>query len=106
MRLTLWTQHDATSTVRGDNMIRTEWRLDMKLKDAKVLHQFMEYKGLNIRQLADRSGVSRATIGHLHSGARNTTSAKTAAQIEKALDCPAGFLFEATVSKVSREVAA
>lgn len=88
-------------------MIRTEWRLDMRLKDRTMLRQYMEFKHMNVRQLAKASGVSRATVGHLHSGARQGgCSPKTARLIEEALGCPSGLLFEARASKVSREVAA
>lgn len=88
-------------------MIRTEWRLDMRLKDRTMLRQYMEFKHLNVRQLAQAAGVSRATVGHLHSGARGGgCSPDTARRIEEALGCPPGLLFEARASKVSREVAA
>lgn len=87
-------------------MIRTEWRLDMRLKDAGMLRQYMDFKGLTIRQLADKAGVSHSTIGHLVSGSRNTAKAKTARAVEEALGAPNGLLFEARASKVSREVAA
>lgn len=79
----------------------------MRLKDRTMLRQYMEYKHMNIRQLALASGVKRATIGHLHSGARNGACSPTTARlIEGALGCPPGLLFEARASKVSREVAA
>ena len=87
-------------------MIRYEWRLDMRLKHASMLQQYMDYKGMTIRQLAEKAGVSHSTIGHLHSGFRNTTKAATAGKIERALDAPPGLLFEAVTSKVQREVAA
>ena len=88
-------------------MIREEWRLDLKLKSPEMLRQYMAYKGLNIRDLAKSAGVHRATIGHLHSGARGgKCSPDTARRIEQALACPPGLLFEARASKVSREVAA
>jgi transcriptional regulator with XRE-family HTH domain len=87
-------------------LIRTEWRLDMRLKSPEMLRQYMEYKHLRIRELAKAAGVSRATIGHLHSGERSTARPATARAIEGALGCPPGLLFEAISSKVSREVAA
>lgn len=88
-------------------MIRTEWRLDMRLKSPVMLRQYMAYKGMTVRQLAKAAGVSRATIGHLHSGARAGACApETARLVEEALCCPPGLLFEARASKVSREVAA
>lgn len=87
-------------------MIRAEWRLDMRLKDAAMLRQYMEFKDLTIRQLADRAGVSRSTIGHLVSGERSNAKPQTARAVEEALGAPNGLLFEARASKVSREVAA
>lgn len=78
----------------------------MRLKSPEMLRQYMVFKGLNIRQLADAACVARATIGHLHSGVRVTAKPETARKVEKALGCPPGLLFEARSSKVSREVAA
>ena len=79
----------------------------MRLKSRQVLRQYMDYKHVNVRELAKLAGVSRATIGHLHSGAREGACApSTARAIEEALQCPPGLLFEARASKVSREVAA
>lgn len=87
-------------------MIRTEWKLDMKLKSPQMLQQYMEFKRMKIRDLAKAADVSRATIGHLHSGSRKTAKPKTARAIEEALGCPPGLLFEGASSIVSREVAA
>ena len=88
-------------------MIRTEWRLDMKLKSPEMLRQYMAYKRMNIRELAKAAGVHSATIGHLHSGKRQgKCSPDTARRVEEALGCPPGLLFEARASTVSREVAA
>ena len=78
----------------------------MRLKDRRMLHQYMEYKRMKIRELAKAAGVSRATIGHLHSGKRSTCSPTTARRVEEALGAPAGLLFVATSSIVQREVAA
>ena len=87
-------------------MIATGWRLDMRLKDRRMLQQYMDYKRMRIRELARAARVSRATIGHLHSGARNTCKPETARAIEEALGAPTGLLFEASSSTVQREVAA
>lgn len=88
-------------------MKRTEWRLDLRLKSPEMLRQYMAYKGMRVRDLAKAAGVSRATIGHLHSGARQGyCSPATARAVEDALQCPPGLLFEARSSKVTREVAA
>lgn len=87
-------------------MIRSEWRLDMKLKSPAMLKQYMEYKHLTIRQLAVAAGISRSIVGHLCSGERSTCKPQTAGKIESALGCPPGLLFEPRSSNVSREVAA
>lgn len=65
-------------------------------KDA--LRQYMKYRDFTIQSLADRIGVSKATVGHLHSGGRKTVSPPTAKAIEKALDAPTGSLFIPKVS--------
>lgn len=85
-------------------MIATEWRLDMRLKNRQMLLQYMEYKGVRVRELAQAAGVSRATIGHLRSGARNTCKPATAKAVEEALGAPPGLLFDPIASRVSREV--
>lgn len=87
-------------------MIAQQWRLEMRLKDRRMLRQYMEYKRMRIRDLARAAGVSRATIGHLHSGKRKTCKTDTAARIEEALGAPPGLLFVASSSSVQREVAA
>lgn len=79
----------------------------MKLKSREMLRQYMDFKRMRVRDLAKAAGVSRATIGHLHSGKRQgSCSPATARAIEEALGCPPGLLFEARSSKVTREVAA
>lgn len=78
----------------------------MRLKSPEMLRQYMEFKRMKVRDLAKAAAVSRATIGHLHSGARDTAKPSTARAVEEALGCPPGLLFEARSSKVSREVAA
>lgn len=76
----------------------------MRLKDRRMLHQYMDYKRMKIRDLATAAGVSRATIGHLHSGSRKTTKPATARRIEEALGAPPGLLFDPVASPVSREM--
>lgn len=68
-----------------------------------MLRQYMEFKDLNVRALATQAGVSHSTIGHLHSGARNTVRTENARKIEKALGCPPGLLFGAHASIVQRD---
>lgn len=86
-------------------MIRIEGRFEVKLISAEALAQYMTFRGFTVRSLADRVDASRATIGHLRSGARRTCSPETAKRIERALDAPKGSLFVPSVSSVAREVA-
>jgi hypothetical protein len=82
--------------------VRTEWRLDVRLKDRRLLAQYIGPTGLDIsgRQLARRAGLGQAIVGHLISGRRTTCSKRTAAAIERALGCPTGLLFVESVSAV------
>lgn len=75
----------------------------MRLKSPQMLRQYMAYKRVNIRELARAAGVARATVGHLHSGARSTCSPKTARAIEEALQAPPGLMFDPIASNVARE---
>ena len=77
----------------------------MRLKSPVMLKQYMQFKGLTVRQLANAAGISHSTVGHLHSGARANANPRTARALEEALDCPPGLLFEARASKVQRETA-
>ena len=65
----------------------------VELISSHALRQYMSYRDSSIRKLASRIGVSPATIGHLHSGARKTVRPETAKAIEDALDAPRGSLF-------------
>ena len=69
----------------------------MKLISRRVLRDYMKYRRVSIRELAEQCGVAKATIGHLHSGARDTCSSTTAAVIEESLNAPPGSLFVAHV---------
>lgn len=60
-------------------------------KDA--LRGYMEYKRFTVQSLADRIGVSKATIGHLRGGGRKTVGPQIARDIEEALGVPPGILF-------------
>lgn len=84
-------------------MLITERRFDVKLISATALAQYMRYREVSVRELADRVGCSRATIGHLRSGERDYVRPDWAKRIEKALDAPKGSLFVPEVSTVARE---
>ena len=79
-----------------------EGRLDVRLISAAALRQYMTYRGLSVRSLAQKVGVSHGTIGWLTSGQRTTTKPKTAKAIAKALDCPVESLFVPVVVTGSR----
>ena len=85
-------------------MIRIEGRFEVKLISAQALAQYMKHRGFTVRSLAEVVGTSRATIGHLRSGKRNTCAPDLAKRIERVLDAPAGSLFVASISRVAREV--
>ncbi|WP_159622710.1 helix-turn-helix domain-containing protein [Ruania rhizosphaerae] len=86
-------------------MIVRERRFDVRLISASALAQYMKYRDLSVRELADKVGCSRATIGHLRSGHRTYIRPDWAKAIEKCLDAPRGSLFVAEVSTVTREIA-
>lgn len=65
------------------------------------LVKLMEHHNYSIQALADRIGVSKATVAHLRSGARTTTSPETAKKIEKALGLAVGSLFLPKVTPAS-----
>lgn len=69
----------------------------------KMLKQYMAYRGMNVRRLADACRPKRlhpSTVGHLVSGKRTTCSPETASAIERALDVPPGTIFQPTVLNV------
>lgn len=75
----------------------------VELISTDALRQYMKYRGYSVKGLADRIGVSKATIGHLHAGGRKTVGPEIAKSIERALDAPVGSLFLPKVSPVSRD---
>lgn len=86
-------------------MIRIEGRFEVKLISAPAFAQYMKHRGFTVRSLAEVTGASRSTIGHLRSGKRNTCAPDLARRIERVLDAPTGSLFVPSISRVAREVA-
>lgn len=87
-----------------------ERRVDVELTSRAALVQFMKYKGMSARSLAEavtRAGVktSKATIGHLMSGKVKSTRPERARAIAEVLEAPVGVLFVPRVSSVTRDVA-
>jgi hypothetical protein len=78
------------------------WRFYMKLKSRKALREYMDFHGIKTAYaLARKANLGVAIVGHLVNNRRDTCSAATAAAIEKALQCPPGFLFEPQMSRVA-----
>lgn len=73
----------------------------MRLKSRRALTEYAEFHKLSGRALAKRAGLSPAIVGHLMSGRRSTCNLSTARALEEALQCPPGFLFEPSVSRVA-----
>lgn len=83
-------------------MAMDEWRLTVKLKSHRALSDYMEFHRIETSyELARRAGLKPGVVGHLVSKRRTSCSLKTARAIEEALQCPPGFLFEATMSRVA-----
>jgi transcriptional regulator with XRE-family HTH domain len=68
-------------------------RFYVELTSRQALVRHMAHQDLSVAKLARMIGRSKATVGHLHSGARTTTSSATAKAIEKALGMPPCTLF-------------
>lgn len=81
---------------------RMEGRFWVRLISAQALAQYMAHREFTVRSLADRVGCSRALVGHLRSGKRNTCKPEVARKIERHLDAPRGSLFVPQVSRVAR----
>lgn len=77
----------------------------MKVKDRRILADYMKFRRMSYADLAKRVGCSKATIGHLVTGVTTSTKPEWARAIEESLDAPAGSLFLARVSRVSQDAA-
>lgn len=93
-------------------MKRSPWRFEVKVKDRRILADYMRFRRLSYAQLAAKvsevaktEGPSKATIGHLVTGQTTSTKPEWARAIEEVLDAPAGSLFVASVSRVSEDAA-
>lgn len=93
-------------------MKRSPWRFEVKVKDRRILADYIEFRRLSYAELAQKvhdkcktPGPSKATIGHLVSGHTTSTRKEWAVAIEEVLDAPVGSLFVPKVSRVSGDVA-
>lgn len=87
-----------------------EGRLDVKLISPTVMKDYMKFRRMTLRSLAEavtRAGVptSKATIGHIITKTVKTVTPERATAIAEALDVPVNVLFAADVSTVQRDVA-
>ena len=91
------------------------WRFEVKVKDRRVLADYMRFRRMSYADLARKvhdsckdeipQGPSKATIGHLVTGVTTGTKPRWARAIEEILDAPAGSLFVPQVSRVSKDAA-
>lgn len=79
-----------------------EGRFYVELVSRQALVRHMDHQDFTVSKLAKKIGRSKATVGHLHSGGRNTTSSETAKAIEKALGLAPCTLFLPKVEPVTR----
>lgn len=82
----------------------TDWRLDVKLISTDAFRSYVSHRRMTIAEVAFRAGVSKALVGHLHSGKRTSCRDDNAQRIERALDAPEGSLFLRKVSTVTRDI--
>lgn len=81
-----------------------ERRIWVRLISTDALKSYMQFRGFrSVNELAKRVGVSKSTIGHLHSGSRVSCGPDVARRIEEALQAPPGSLFVAEVTPVTRD---
>jgi ribosomal protein L18 len=96
-------------------MRTTTERLDIKLSNAELFAQIMKANGYTVRTLAESvqhilirkhsaARISKSTIGHLRSGARNTVNSDVALAIAELFNLPANALFTPKVITVTRDI--
>lgn len=76
-------------------------RLWVQLISQATFVALMQHKGYKIRSLGEASKVNRSTVGHLHSGKRDTCSSVNAKLLAKTLGVPVDALFRTQVSSVA-----
>lgn len=65
----------------------------MRIRNNRILRDYISLLGMSERELARRAGLSHSTVNHLLTGRRSTCTAQTAHAIEAALDVPGGLIF-------------
>ena len=74
----------------------------MRLISREAFRSYMEFRDETNVSLGRKADVSKAIVGHLRSGQRETCSPQTARKIEKALNAPPGSLFVAELPHETR----
>lgn len=77
----------------------------MRLISRQAFRQYMEFRAETNVSLGKKAGVSKAIVGHLRSGQRDTCTPATARKIEAALNAPPGSLFVAELPHAARGTA-
>lgn len=70
---------------------------------AKVVNDRMQERGITQRELADRSGVSVATLRKIQRGISQSRNRSTLANISRALGFPEGHLWEVWAGRADTE---
>lgn len=95
-------------------MRTTTERLEIKLSNAEMFAQLMKANEYTVRTLTEavqlvlirkhsKARISKSTIGHLRSGARNTVNHDVALAIAELFNLPANALFTPKVITVTRD---
>lgn len=74
----------------------------MRLISREAFRQYMEFRDETNFSLGKKAGVSKAIVGHLRGGQRDTCSPRVARAIERALNAPPGSLFLAELPRAAR----
>ena len=75
-------------------------KVAVKLISPIVLKQYLAFRDMSYRELAERSQTSKSLIGFLATGRTTRTSADRARRIAKVLDVPVEAIFLPDVSSV------
>lgn len=93
-------QHEARS-IRLRNHT-DNGRLWVRLISKQAFRHYIEFRGETNESLGKKAGVSKAIVGHLRSGQRNTCTPRVARAIEAALNAPPESLFLAELPHATR----
>lgn len=74
----------------------------VRIISREAFRSYIEFRGETNESLGVKAGVSKAIVGHLRSGQRDTCSPKTARKITAALNAPPDSLFVAELPHATR----